>query len=94
MASHSQKPNQNEEHSTENNGDIDIVRNITEGIRHIDLSIDQLRREFHISLDLNHSIWDSTLVELNNVSPNNSYDKVNFFILILSNLMSQFLFTY
>lgn len=68
MASHSRNSSQNREHSYENGVDIDVAKRIIEGLNEIELTIDQLRQEFHKSLDLNQTVSDSVLVPLNNLA--------------------------
>lgn len=62
MASHSRNSSQNREHSYENGVDTDVAKRIIEGLNEIELTIDQLRQEFHKSLDLNQTVSDSALV--------------------------------
>ncbi|GAY59849.1 hypothetical protein CUMW_197620 [Citrus unshiu] len=56
MASHSRNSGQNQEHSYENGVDTDVAKRIIEGLNEIELTIDQLRQEFHKSLDLNQTV--------------------------------------
>ncbi|KAH9704666.1 protein GL2-INTERACTING REPRESSOR 1 [Citrus sinensis] len=63
MASHSRNSGQNQEHSYENGVDTDVAKRIIEGLNEIELTIDQLRQEFHKSLDLNQTVSDSALIE-------------------------------
>lgn len=68
MASHSRNSSQNREHSYENGVDTDVAKRIIEGLNEIELTIDQLRQEFHKSLDLNQTVSDSALVPLNDLA--------------------------
>ncbi|GAY59850.1 hypothetical protein CUMW_197630, partial [Citrus unshiu] len=75
MASHSRNSGQNQEHSYENGVDTDVAKRIIEGLNEIELTIDQLRQEFHKSLDLNQTVSDSALPngqESSNQSENSS----------------------
>lgn len=53
MASHPRNSSQNQELNHENGVDADVLKRIIEGLNEIELTIDQLRQEFHKSLDLN-----------------------------------------